>query len=120
MIIDREFMLNKLLLAKAVKQVSLRFAQIEPLPQQDIFIHPPPRLFVVLSGVKHLKYADGQKHQECFLTPGDMVVTRRGGWTIECWDSSHDMISVVFWPEFTRVIYICHDNLYISIFCSMK
>lgn len=111
MIIDRKFMLNKLLLAKAVKPESVRFAQAEPLPQQDIFIHPPPRLFVVLSGVKHLKYADGQKNLECRLHPGDMVVTRRGGWTIECWDSAHEMISVVFWPEFTRVIYISHDGV---------
>ncbi len=111
MIVSQEFIRQILNRANDIAIDEVLFSDAEPYPLEEIYIHPSERIFVVLSGEKRLKCASNGERHEIILHPGQWLVTKRSGWTVEHWDSPHEMMAVVFWGQLIRVIYINHDGI---------
>lgn len=70
-----------------------------------------PRLFIPLSGVKHLCASLEHQVKEFDIRPGELLFCSNGAWSQEIWNSAHEMIVIVFFGDITRVIYAKHDGV---------
>ncbi|MBS1370225.1 MAG: helix-turn-helix transcriptional regulator [Lentisphaeria bacterium] len=93
-----------------LKAGKLYFANPEPFPEEQIYIHSCARIITVLEGKKRLEFAQDGKRRNLCLEPGDFLIAHPGGWTVEHWEEPHRMISVAFWKDFVRVIHLAHDG----------
>ena len=109
--ISREEMISFLEEARKIELKKLYFGDPYPLPPPAFHLHyPPSRILMPLSGEKHILFASGGKRNDIIFTAGDAIVTHPYGWTKEVWDMPHRMISIVFYEECIRVLYIAHNG----------
>jgi AraC-like DNA-binding protein len=73
-------------------------------------IIPHTRLDIVLAGRKHLLFPGKEQIQEVFMTPGQIHYCPPLHWKHPVWDTSHEMSSIVYTPEFIRITYINYDK----------
>ena len=111
MIISREKMISFLQEAGRINMKQLCFGEPFPLPGYPLMIHKMPRILMPLTGEKHIRFAENGRRNDRIFTPGEILVTHPSGWTEEVWDTPHRMISIVFFEEYIRVIYIAHNGL---------
>lgn len=111
MIVSRENMIAFLREAADLGISGLFFGEPEPLPESPIRIHKMPRILMPLSGEKRIRFAGNGRRYDRIFTPGEVLVTHPSGWTEELWDRGHRMISIVFFEDYIRVIYIAHNGL---------
>ncbi len=109
-IVSREKMIDFLREACKIEIASLFFGESSPLPGYPLVIHKMPRILMPLTGEKHIRYAGNGVRNDRIFTPGEILVTHPSGWTEEVWDSDHRMISIVFFEEYIRVIFIDHNG----------
>lgn len=65
-----------------------------------------PRIDMVLSGVKHMRYPGDRRVEDAWLKPGEMHYCPPQAPKLPIWDSAHEMSSIVFAADFTRITYI--------------
>ena len=111
MLISREMMIGFLQEADRIDIKRLHFGEPYPLPGYPLMIHKMPRILMPLTGEKRIRFAENGRRNDRIFTPGEILVTHPSGWTEEVWDMEHRMISIVFFEEYIRVIYIDHNGL---------
>jgi AraC-like DNA-binding protein len=74
-----------------------------PLPRE---ILPSPRIIVPLSGEKEIFYTIGKQVVRGVLKPGDALFVPSLCCTRRCWNKPHEMISIVFYKNMLRILYI--------------
>lgn len=65
-----------------------------------------PRIDIVLSGTKHMRYPGNNRIEDARLTPGTMHYCPPQAPKLPLWDCAHEMSSIVFSDNFTRITYI--------------
>lgn len=96
--------------ARQIPVEQLFFAEPEPEPESWVNLHPYFRFILPLTGEKEVRYAAHGRINTRLLLPGDVVIGRPGAWIDELWNRRHEMISVVFYDKYVRVLYIGHDG----------
>lgn len=69
-----------------------------------------PRIDIVLSGTKHMRYPGDNRIEDVKLTPGTMHYCPPQAPKLSFWDCTHEMSSIVFTTDFTRITYICLER----------
>ncbi len=100
-----EILLKTLDEARAVPITRLCFADT-PMGQY----YPHPRLMITLSGKKHIRFRYHGVEKEEYLVPGEAIVSLRGIYTPEIWDSPHRMLGMVFMRDYIRILCIDHNG----------
>jgi len=110
--VDREKMITFLDRAAALPIHEIIFASARPFPtlEYNCYLHPYPRGFWVLSGVKHVGIARRGQIEQQFIEPGTMIFGHDGAWVKEFWDSAHEMICLIYFKEMIRTLYIRHNG----------
>ena len=85
-------------------------APIAPHPRYRVMLHPMRRIFLPLSGEKHMIYAEDGHWRSRRLLPGEVLIVPAFGCCDEVWDSPHSMVCVVFHRSFTRFLYLKHNG----------
>jgi len=68
-------------------------------------------MIIPLRGEKRIVAAfDGEVREKAFQ-PGDILFCVPTGWSRELWCSDHEMISLTFYDELLRALYIKHDGV---------
>ena len=106
---------DRLAAARRLPLNRLFFAQTRPVTNRPessrpILLHPYPRFILPLSGKKTVRFGDGVRVCREHLNPGEAIFGRPGAWIEEVWNSPHEMLSVIFSFQFTRILRIEHDG----------
>ena len=73
---------------------------------------PVPRFIFCFKGVKRIRARfDNGELREGLLPAGEAIYAGPPNHVEELWNTAHEMISVVFWPEMVRALYIAHDGV---------
>lgn len=97
--------------ARQIPVKQLFFAEPEPESETWVNLHPYFRFILPLTGEKEVRYAAHGRISTRLLLPGDVVIGRPGAWIDELWNRRHEMISVVFYDQYVRTLYIGHDGV---------
>lgn len=90
-----------------VKDSTLIFARTYPLPAyRPISLMPPPRVIIMLEGRKRIEFTDGKELISTIIGPGDIIFAEPYGWTQPFWDFEHKFMSLVYFPDYIRCIYV--------------
>jgi AraC-like DNA-binding protein len=108
---SREFLLAKLdLILENLPGREVLFSQVSPLPSRPVAMHTIPRIIIPLSGVKQLELAQNGGREKISLSPWQPLFCMPYGWTRPVWDEAHSMISIVYSPDYTRILYLQHNG----------
>ena len=97
--------------ARQIPVKQLFFAEPEPESETWVNLHPYFLFILPLTGEKEVRYAAHGRISTRLLLPGDVVIGRPGAWIDELWNRRHEMISVVFYDQYVRTLYIGHDGV---------
>ncbi len=108
---NRKKMTAHLLQAEELLTGRILFSEPRPLSRRPVFLHPFARCILPITNDKQISYGAGGKLCDAVLHPGDAVFCRPGAWLDEHFEVPHQMISVVFYEQFIRYLYIDqHDG----------
>lgn len=105
-----------LLLQHIINDIDVKevvFSCKTPTTPSKFYKAPAPseaRIDIALSGIKHMIYPDGDKLKDSLLHPGQIHYCPPFCWKLPVWDSSHEMSSIVFKKEYTRITYIKYKH----------
>jgi AraC-like DNA-binding protein len=70
------------------------------------------RFFLIMSGVKHLRCClGGNEIEEVYIPAGEVIYAKPNNWTVERWDSKHEMLVAIFNKLMMRIIYLDYDGV---------
>lgn len=109
---DRDFFLEKIAVAtRLIQSGRLLFFQPQPLPAgRRIVSLPCSRLIVPLAGVVPITFAGEHGIARFDGGPGDVFYAPPFGWSDPHWDQTMEFISLVFQPEYIRLVHVGHDG----------
>ena len=90
---------EKFFIAEAVAQPKFQGVQLQI-----------PRFIMPLTSEKRISYFGGGTLQDRIFAPGEVLLCHRRACCREFWDRKHRMLSVGFWENYIRVIYISHEK----------
>lgn len=79
-------------------------------PSYNTYLNPFPRVIMPLSGKKNVAYSKGGEIELIQMRRGDIVFCEPGAWVKEFWSAPHEMISLIYYDEKIRAIYINHNG----------
>ncbi len=91
----------------AIAEVKLReiiFPKSHPLPNENAYAHPCPRLIFLLSGNFWMKAAIGGEITEQIYKPGQCIFSAPYCWTQNLFRLKYSYFSVVFFPNYIRML----------------
>ena len=106
-----EHLEEALALVSASSGVAFAMSHPRPSPQWYCCLVPNPRMIIPLRGEKRIVGSFDGEVQERTFHPGDVLFCVPSGWSCERWNSDHEMISLTFFDELLRAIYIKHDGV---------
>lgn len=106
--VSQDEIIEKLRAATEFPLRRVYFAEREPSPLPPYLCgrQVPPRFMLPLSGNKRIVFACSGQMTDVVLEPGEVIFAPEGCWVWEDWSLTHEMIGVVFWPQWVRAIYI--------------
>ena len=110
---SREKMIGYLERAAATELREIIFFDNRVLPplEYNSYQHPLPRIVMPLSGEKRVLISLNGKLTPLRLAPGMVLFGHDGSWLKEFWDVEHEMVSLVYFKEMIRVLYISHRGI---------
>jgi AraC-like DNA-binding protein len=110
--ISRGKMIAYLETATAVSICKVIFADCKALQPQsyNTYLNPFPRIIMPLSGKKNMAFSDRGEIELIQIRRGDIVFCEPGAWVKEFWTAPHEMISLIYYDEKIRAIYINHNG----------
>ena len=109
---DREFFLEKLAAANAmIENGKLFFFHPQPLPpRRRIVSLPCSRLIIPLAGTMPITFAgtDGIARHDGIC--GEVFYAPPFGWSDPHWDRQMEFLSLVFQPDYLRLVHVIHDG----------
>jgi AraC-like DNA-binding protein len=79
---------------------------------EDFTLTLGTRFFIILSGAKHMRCSLAkQEADDVYIKAGEVLYAKPNNWTVEIWDSRHEMLVVIFNNLMMRVVYIEHDGI---------